>query len=1007
MMRHLKYLAFVACLGSLSPAFAQNASKSLTVDDLVTWQRITDREISDNGKWVACKMEPWEGDATVYLYAAQGQETATFSPADKFAFSASSGYLVVTQTPGKSTVDSLKVLKTKEDKMPMNTLVIYSVAGKKETIDSLKTFKLADEADWIAYQRGRKDSTLYVRSLDGSKTFQFPTVTDFQFAKKSGMLYYTSAAEGEAGIFTLNPEKGSPALIKEGKGVFKQTTFDEKGERLAFLYCADKDSSYKALSLWLSEHNAPAKEIATRGNKAFPAEWVINENGMLQFSKSASRLFFGTSPEPRQKDTTQLAENRPNVQVWSWDEPVQYTVQNYNKEKDLKKSYQAVYNLGNGSIFQLANEELPNIQLGNEGDAALALLSTSRPYSLSSMWEARTRSDYYTVSLDNGERKQIAQADYGRFRLSPQGKYAYWYGETDSCWYTIALAEGKRYRLTTPESFPAWDEENDVPNHPYAHGAAGWTANDQNLLIYDRYDIWKFDPTAATSPINLTVNGRKEKLSYRLEQLDKEARFIDLGKPQLLKGFNETTKGYGFYNARLSAPAAPKTLLAGNYMLRSINKAKNTDDVIYTMETFQQYPDIHYSTLAFKKSVQLTHGDKQQEGFIWGTAELVSWISLDGRPLEGVVYKPANFDPNKKYPMMVNFYERNSETLYNYRMPEPHRSTIDYHLYNSNEYVIFNPDIRYVDGYPGESCYNCLMPGITMMIAKGYINEKGIGAQGHSWGGYQVAYLATRTNLFSAIESGAPVVNMFSAYGGIRWGSGMARSFQYEHTQSRLGATPWSSPLRYLENSPLFTMDKVQTPILIMHNDADGHVPWYQGIEYFVAMKRLGKPCWLLNYTGEPHWPMHMANRIDFQRRMFQFFNHYLKNQKMPKWMSEGVPAVEQPFELGYWSDNYSFIRNSVRTPGKESTVKSPPCKRIMRWEILRPMPLPPDFVEKKGVKIADNSSGEIPGPLSVIVIYTLPSVFKASTETIPSACPSIACNALRIKLIRANTIKF
>ena len=899
-MRHLKYLAFVACLGSLSPALAQNASKSLTIDDLVTWQRITDREISDNGKWVACKMEPWEGDATVYLYAAQGQETATFSPADKFAFSASSGYLVVTQTPGKSTVDSLKVLKTKEDKMPMNTLVIYSVAGKKETIDSLKTFKLADEADWIAYQRGRKDSTLYVRSLDGSKTFQFPTVTDFQFAKKSGMLYYTSAAEGEAGIFTLNPEKGSPALIKEGKGVFKQTTFDEKGERLAFLYCADKDSSYKALSLWLSEHNAPAKEIATRGNKAFPAEWVINENGMLQFSKSASRLFFGTSPEPRQKDTTQLAENRPNVQVWSWDEPVQYTVQNYNKEKDLKKSYQAVYNLGNGSIFQLANEELPNIQLGNEGDAALALLSTSRPYSLSSMWEARTRSDYYTVSLDNGERKQIAQADYGRFRLSPQGKYAYWYGETDSCWYTIALAEGKRYRLTTPESFPAWDEENDVPDYPYAHGAAGWTANDQNLLIYDRYDIWKFDPTAATSPINLTVNGRKEKLSYRLEQLDKEARFIDLGKPQLLKGFNETTKGYGFYNARLSAPAAPKTLLAGNYMLRSINKAKNTDDVIYTMETFQQYPDIHYSTLAFKKSVQLTHGDKQQEGFIWGTAELVSWISLDGRPLEGVVYKPANFDPNKKYPMMVNFYERNSETLYNYRMPEPHRSTIDYHLYNSNEYIIFNPDIRYVDGYPGESCYNCLMPGITMMIAKGYIDEKGIGAQGHSWGGYQVAYLATRTNLFSAIESGAPVVNMFSAYGGIRWGSGMARSFQYEHTQSRLGATPWSSPLRYLENSPLFTMDKVQTPILIMHNDADGHVPWYQGIEYFVAMKRLGKPCWLLNYTGEPHWPMHMANRIDFQRRMFQFFNHYLKNDKMPKWMSEGVPAVEQPFELGY-----------------------------------------------------------------------------------------------------------
>lgn len=843
-MRHLKYLAFAACLGSLSPAFAQNAPKSLTIEDLVAWQRISEREISDNGKWIACKMGPWEGDASVYLYAAQGKEVASFSPASRFAFSASSNYLIVTQTPNKTTVDSLKILKTKKEKMPMNTLVIYSLSGQKETIDSLKTFKLADEADWIAYQRGRKDSTLYVRSLDGSKRLQFPTVTDFQFAPKSSMLYYTSVAEGKAGLFTMNPEQGNPTQIKEGKGLFKQVTFDEKGERLAFLYCADKDSSYKALSLWLSEHNAPAKEIAARGNKAFPAEWVINENGSLQFSKSASRLFFGTSPEPKQKDTTQLAENRPNVQVWSWDEPVQYTVQDYNKERDLKKSYQAVYNLSNGSIFQLANEDLPNIQLGNEGDASLALLSTSRPYSLSSMWEARTRSDYYTVSLENGERKPIAQANYGRFRLSPEGKYAYWYGETDSCWYTIALANGKQYRLTTPESFPAWDEENDVPDYPYAHGAAGWTANDQALLIYDRYDIWKFDPTAATAPVNLTVNGRKERLSYRLVQLDKEARFVDLNQPQLLRGVNEVTRGEGFYNARLATPAVPKTLLAGDYMLRGIDKAKNSDDVIYTIETFERYPDIHHSTLAFKKSEQVTHGGKQQEGFIWGTAELVSWISLDGRPLEGVVYKPANFDPNKKYPMIVSFYERNSETLHNYRMPEPHRSTIDYHLYNSNEYIVFNPDIRYVDGHPGESCYNCLMPGVAMMIAKGYIDEKAIGAQGHSWGGYQVAYLATRTNLFSAIESGAPVVNMFSAYGGIRWGSGMARSFQYEHTQSRLGATPWSGPLRYLENSPLFTMDKVQTPILIMHNDSDGHVPWYQGIEYFVAMKRLGKPCW-------------------------------------------------------------------------------------------------------------------------------------------------------------------
>ncbi len=902
-MVQVKYLAFVAWVGCASSLMGQTALKSMTVEDLAAWQHITEQAISEDGKWVACKMGPWEGDATVELYDASGKKQFDVTPADRFFFSASSRYLVVSQKPGKARTDSLKVLKTKKDKMPMDALVLYSVSGTQEVIDSVKSFKLAEKADWLAYQCGRKDSALHVRSLDASQIFHIPAVKEYGFAAKSGMLYYVTVGDKEdtkPGLYVLNTATGSVSQVKEGKGVFKQPAFDENGERLAFLYCEKKDSTYNSMTLWLSEYGAAAEEIAARGNRAFPEGWVISEHGKLEFSKTTARLFFGTSPEPYQKDTLQLAENRPNVQVWSWDEPVQYTMQNFEKEREWKRSYRAVYNIGDGSLFQLADTDLPNVFLGNEGDAPLALLSGSRAYSLSSMWEGRTRFDYYTVSLENGRREPLAKADFSRYRLSPQGNYAYWYAETDSCWYTLSLADGKKVRLTTPQTFAAWDEENDMPDYPRSHGAAGWTENDAKLLVYDRYDIWQFDPTGVQEPVNLTVDGRKNRISYRLVNLDKEERFIRADQPQLLKGFNEITKGNGYYTARLVAPAVPKVLLAGNYMLRSIAKAKQADKVIFTMETFEQYPDIHYAGMDFKNPVRLTSGGAQQEGFRWGTAELVSWTSLGGRQLEGVVYKPADFDPLRKYPMIVNFYERNSETLYNYRMPEPHRSTVDYHLYNSNEYILFNPDVRYTTGYPGESCYDCVMPAIAMLINEGYVDEHAIGAQGHSWGGYQVAYLATRTPLFAAIESGAPVVNMFSAYGGIRWGSGMARAFQYEHSQSRLGASPWESPTRYFENSALFSMDKVQTPILIMSNDADGHVPWYQGIEYFVAMKRLGKPCWLLNYTGEPHWPMKMPNRIDFQNRMFQFFNHYLKQAEMPKWMSEGVPAVEQPFELGY-----------------------------------------------------------------------------------------------------------
>lgn len=870
--------------------------RAMTFDEMVGWERISGQRISDDGKWVFCKMEPWRGDASIHLYNNKGDKKASFCPASNAQFSASSGYLLVTRVPSLETVEAEKLKKTSKDKMPMNSLLITRLNGGEETIDSLKTYKLSETADWLAYQRGsKKDSTLYIRSLNGTLQDSFPAVTDFGFAKKENILYFVS----DSTLYTYIPGKGNHR-ISTGKGIFKKIAFNETGSKLAYLFCADKDSASTRSSLYLSENNAPGKQIAERGDKAFPESWIISENGSLYFSKNANRLFFGTAPEPRQKDTTVLAENRPNVQVWNWDEKVQYTQQSYNRASELKRTYTAVYNIESNRLIQLATEELPSLQTADEGNAALALLSTSKPYGTQSMWTAKHFYDIYTIDLETGERKQIKKKTPSYLRFSPKGEYTYWYQEQDSSWYTRSMANGKEYRLTTPDTFQAWNTDNDVPDYPSAYGIAGWTDNDKEILIRDRYDIWKFSPTASYAPINLTVNGGKEKITYTLMQLDREKRSYDLKDQLYLNGFNEITKGFGYYTARLNKPTAPKALLAGNFKLAALSKAKQTDAVIYTQETYEQYPDIRLSDLSFKKSIRLTDGISQQDSIIWGTAELTSWISLDGRPLEGVIYKPANFDPNKKYPVIVNFYERNAHTLYSYHMPSPGRSTIDYPFYLSHGFIIFNPDVRYTDGHPGESCYNCVMPGITSLIAKGYVDEKAIGAQGHSWGGFQVAYLATRTHLFSAIESGAPVVNMLSAYGGIRWGSGLNRSMQYEHGQSRIGGNIWEMPLQYIENSPLFNMDKVTTPILIMHNDADGHVPWYQGIEYFIALKRLQKPAWLLNYTGEPHWPSRMANRIDFQKRMFQFFHHYLQGAPMPKWMSEGVPAVDRDFELGY-----------------------------------------------------------------------------------------------------------
>lgn len=948
-MKRLKLLsmATVSLLASMGQmAMAQTTSepakRPLAIEDVVNWNRITHKYISDNGLWVAATTEKWRGDgdrngrvenyagdASTTIYDAKGQAVKSFCPIKGFSFSSSSNYAVVATKETEAARDARalreqqkarrqanskgggkkgEASKANKDESAPDTLWIYNLKlDACEQIDSLRNYKLAQESDWLAYQRGKKDSTLYVRSLDNAKSMSFDNVKEYGFARKSPKLYYVTTDNAKSATLTLYTVdlagEAKPQLLKQTTGRIEKISFTEDGSALAFLFAnAPKDKAKTGgMSLWYGSSAGPVEMLSDSVNVAFTEGWEISANGSLQFSKAGDKLTFGVAPVDRQADTTMLKSARPDVQVWSWNEPVQYTVQDFNKSRDARKTYEAVALLGSKKVVQVADTQFDRVITIPDLKGSKAIVTNSKPYSNSSMWEGRSRSDQYLVDLETGERRELAKADYTMYRISPSGRYAYAYVDADSLWRTIDLETLEHHDVTSPRTFTAWDEDNDVPDYPSSHGIAGWLPDDEDMLIYDRYDIWKV-PARGGEMVNLTKNGRAKKIQYRLIKFDTEKASapIDVAAVQYLMAFDETTKGSAIYRTTLRKPTEPVLLIGGDYKIASAVKAKNADRVIFSKETFSVAPDLYLGDLKFRKPVQLTHLADQQKPFVWGTAKLIEWTSYKGVKLQGVLYLPEDFDAAKKYPMIVNYYERNSETLFSYREPQPHRSTPDYHLYVSNGYVVFNPDVRYVDGHPGESCYDCVMSGIDKVLSLGFVDEKRIGGSGHSWGGYQYAYLATRTDRFAAIEAGAPVVNMFSAYGGIRWGSGMARSFQYEHQQSRIGASPWEAPELYTENSALFTMDKVKTPILIMHNDTDGHVPWYQGIEYFVAMKRLGKPCWMLNYTGEPHWPVRMANRIDFQIRLKQFFDHFLKDAPMPAWMQDGVRAVDQPYELGY-----------------------------------------------------------------------------------------------------------
>jgi dipeptidyl aminopeptidase/acylaminoacyl peptidase len=328
-------------------------------------------------------------------------------------------------------------------------------------------------------------------------------------------------------------------------------------------------------------------------------------------------------------------------------------------------------------------------------------------------------------------------------------------------------------------------------------------------------------------------------------------------------------------------------------------KPSSKDLLVYTKESYIASPDLFSWSLSDDAESKLSAINLQQKQYWWGTASLYSFKALDGKLSSGIVYKPENFDPTKKYPIIFYFYETHTNTLHSYIPPTPTGSRLNISFFVSRGYVVFSPDIYYTKGHPAKSCYNYVVGAAKQLAREPWIDASKMGVQGQSWGGIQVAQLITMTNLFKAAWAGAPVANMTSAYGGIRWVSGLNRQFQYEKTQSRIGATLWERLDLYLENSPLFHLPKVKTPLVIMANDADGAVPWYQGIELFTGLRRLGKPVWMLNYNGEAHNLRERKNQKDISIREQQFFDWLLKGEKAPRWITEGVPAIQKGKDWG------------------------------------------------------------------------------------------------------------
>ena len=909
-MHSMKIRYYLIPLIGLMFSTLTTAQGVLSFEDVMKFNDIGSIELSANGNWVAYEVWPDRGDGKVEVKNTNGRTTYSISLGASPKITPNGDWVAAFRK-----VPLAEQLKEGNDKPQQGLSLLSTNNGNISEFDSVRTFSFSGDGNWLAVHhmqskevedlksKNRKLGTkLLLKNLSSGDVYDIPFVREVAFDSLSNYLAYSvvDTSDSMNGLYLFDLDDEETRMIDGVEsGFYTNLTWDHDLQKLAFTK-ATYDSSYvegdASLHIWNGGNNELITLLnADDGNEGF----TLRSNNRLTFTNDGNRLFFGfmdaimadigsekeneENGEPDIYDIDKITDDR-GLDIWHGDDPLIKTHEKNTWNSRKNHLYVAVYHLDRNEWVQLADHDMPDVSVAHNPNVVLG--STDLPYMRERTWDGTYR-DYFTVDVNTGNRTQFLEHFGGWVYLSPEGNFAAYY--EDMHWYLMDTESLESQNLTVEIDVPFYDEDHDYPSDVPGYGVAGWIENDAAVMIYDKYDIWRFETSTGNSRNITDGEGREAKRIFRIEEMNKDwGEAFGNNEELLLTSYHDMDKNFGFYTARTNHSGVNR-LLEEDKKFTFVQKAEDGNTFLYKREAYDEFPNIWVANnWKFDRTSKLTHMHEDlKEKWNWGSAELIDWLSVDGKFIQGVVIKPDNYDPNKRYPIMTYYYRFFTDRLHDFNEPKTNHRPV-FAQYVSDEYVVFLPDIRFEVGRPGFAATKSLVPGIQKLIEMGIADEDKLGLHGHSWSGYQTAFMVTQTDIFDAAVSGAPVSNMTSAYSGIRWGSGMARQFQYEKTQSRIGKTLIEAPLVYIENSPVFYADKINTPMLIMHGDDDGAVPWEQSIEMYLAMRRYNKDVIFLQYHGEPHHPQRIENRLDYAIRMKEYFDYYLKGEGEPKWIIEG-----------------------------------------------------------------------------------------------------------------------
>lgn len=748
--------------------------------------------------------------------------------------------------------------------------------------------------------KGRKRN-LVVKNLYNQNQKIFESIDEYEWSKDRTKLLFTASyrnaqdfTERTVELFNFSDStcvRLWECIYEKDSLEVRNLILDNLGERIAFQ--VKNNSRLDFTSIWYFKTGMKeARQLAHNKTSGLAKDFLLE--GIQRFSDDGMRLFIVV----KERSTGQRKSNIANVDIWSYSD---IKLQSQQLSEKSERNYVSVIIIDENRIIPIQQKN-ETVKIFNWGEEEIAYITSLPGHYSERNWNASSQPSYFWVSTKSGKRKEMAMK---LVDISPNGKYLVLQDLNNKTLFSYSLATDSIKEISKGIVFKIDSNDLDVKGGlKIDYLVEGWLGSGR-VLLSDRYDIWSVDLNGNKTPINITNGyGRNNLITFRLPKPGGVSDIVySSDETIILYAFNKLTKYNGFYKKNLNKNGDPQLLTMGPFNfdrmgLRYYIKAGDSPVYIVRRESTTQSPN-YFVTRDFIRYSRISE-NFPEEKCNWMSSQLITNSEEDKNKIYGILYKPTNFDSSRKYPIVFDCYEERSDELYMFHRPDFSNDRINIPWYVSNGYLVFTPDIKYKIGDPGGSALNAVLSSVKYLSKFPYVDMNKMGIQGHSFGGYEVNYIITHTDVFAAAMSAAGLCDLVSAYGSTALAGGFSLQYFYEVDQFRMGTTPWENAKLFLDNSPIFYSNLVNTPLLMMNNREDGIVPFSQGVEFFTALRRQGKKAWMLQYDGEGHSIVNNFNNVvDYTIRVSQFFDHYLKGKQAPKWMINGVSASRKGLEDG------------------------------------------------------------------------------------------------------------